>query len=156
MYPISFDSLIARIESDSFYAEIALINDLESLLLFLKFDSYVKNLIDIIGLDIDNYNLIKNRIEELWQFECDPNKLHPYDHSIAVYLYVIYKSSESNIEPILHFIYRNKLKNLYWTYEMFNYIYKNLLSVSTQFCDNFQMSEFKNMDFIDISALDSD
>lgn len=158
MKSISIDSLFSEIESADFYARLALINDFNSFLVFLKSNSSIQELINIIRMDLINLDLIKKRIGKLWNFNCDRNKLHPYDHSIAIYLYVIFDSFKEEVEEILKFAYKNKLGNLYWTYRIYNYILKNLPRIITNFCETHQIAEFDkdNITYIDTEATDSD
>lgn len=151
----SIHILFAEIESENFFARLALINNTESFLIFLKSDSNIQELINFASIGQENLYLIKDRLLKLWHFDCDKNKLHPYDHSIAMYLYVIFESNKIEIEEILEFIFNNKLINLYWTYEIYNFIFESLPRVNTSYCDTGQIPHSDRIDFIDVKALDS-
>ncbi len=155
MSTISIHILIADVESESFFARLAIINNIESFLIFLRSNSSIQELINFASIDKKNLDLIKERLFRLWDYECDNKKLHPYDHSIAMYLYVIFESNKIEIEEILEFINTHKLENLYWTYEICDFISKSLPRVITSFSKTDQISHTDRDDIIDIKASDS-
>jgi len=156
MRVISIENLFSEIESADFYSNLVFINKFNSLLIFLESNSTVEELIDFIRSDETYLDLAKERITKLWNFDCDENKLHPYDYSIAIYIYIIFRAYKDEIKPVLEFIYKNRLKNLWWTYEMYNYILKNLPKASvSSTCETFEASNSDNIDIIDIKSSDS-
>lgn len=122
---ISLDSFISEIESTDFFSNIVLINNIDSFLLLLQSNASIQDLINLIKINSDYIEFILERIKKLWEFKNDINKLHLYDHSIAIYLYSIYSASKQDINDILKFVSQNRLKNLYWTYLIYNYILEN-------------------------------
>jgi len=155
MKPISIHHLFSEIESDYFYGNIALLNDLNSFLIFVKSNSATLELTNIIKLDLENLKLLKDRIMKLLNLNCDKNKIHPYDHVIAIYLYVVYSTSMIEVESILELIYKKKPRNLYWTYWIYNYILKSLPKVINCYCDTYQLTETPELEPIDIEASNS-
>lgn len=155
MFNISIGELFSQIESADFYANIALVNSVDIFLTLLNGNPSIRNLISLVSFEPSYLDMMEERIYRLWKFECDSNILHPYDHSIAVYLYVIFKVNKNKAEEILKWIYQNQIPNLYWAYQIYNYILRNIPRVITSYCDHHQIDEPERLDYININALNS-
>ena len=131
---ISFDTLFSEIESAGFYAKIFLINSLESFLFFLQANDSVNELLNLVRIDETRFSLIKDRILRIYKYQSDKNKLHPYDHSIAIYLYVIFMSFREKTIDVLRYIYENQLPNLWWTYILYNHVLRQFSVESANTC----------------------
>jgi len=142
---ISLSSLFSEIESAEFFTNTLHFNNVNHLIAFLERNPDIRNLIDIITMDLSNYDLLFGRMKMLWAYECDQNVLHPYDLAIAIYLYALYRSFNEKVQEALEYIYENKLKNLWWTYHIYNFIVKNLVNTSSSICSSTQVghSELK-------------
>jgi len=116
MKELSLDKIIGEIESDNLLAKFSLISSEIVFINFLELSETIHELIMQIRVDEANYKYILDRLIYLWRLHCDQNHLHPYDHSIACYLFSLYRSNQANIEPVLEFVFQNKLPNLYWIY----------------------------------------
>jgi len=121
----SLDKLISEIESKDFYTNFMLFNSLDMLLKFFKSNETTKLLEEEIIINRDRVSILEDRIKKLWKLKTDTDYLHPFDHSIATYLYVIFKTHKEAVEPVLLFILKNQLKNLWWTYIVYNFINRN-------------------------------
>lgn len=122
----SLDKLISYLESKDFFKKFLLINSGDMLLDFMEHDESIKKLKEELLINKHNIDIFEGRIKKLWGSKRKRGYLHPYDHSIAVYLYAIFKTHVEKIEPILSYIYKNKRKNIWFSYLMYNYIVKNL------------------------------
>lgn len=145
---ISMDTLFSEFESNEFYLRFSsLIKSISSFLIFLESHPSIDQFINIVSTDSNKINIIKKRIKKMLNYKCNKNELHPYDHSIAIYLYVIFVAFANEVKPILDFVYKEKIGNLYWTYIIYNYILKNLPDESNEFCATYQITVPKEKDF---------
>jgi hypothetical protein len=135
MRQISLDRAMDEVESDSFFARLSLITDSDVLLYFLRNSDVVQELGREATIEDSTYQAIFERLKALVNTDSSHNKLHPYDHSIACYLYVLFDSGRTKIEPVLEFILTHKLPNLFWTYLVYNFVVNSMPVVETAYCD---------------------
>jgi hypothetical protein len=152
---ISIDRIFSEIESADFYTNIAVINNFDSFLIFLEEHPSIEKLRNLLSINLEDQDRVIERIKAFWMLNCDPAKLHPYDHCIAIYLYLIFETNKFKIEPLMQFVKENKLPNLYWTYHIYNFILRNRPSVITKYCDVSQIPTAEPLEFIDIEAKDT-
>lgn len=115
------------IESSELFAKLALSNNEETFLRSIRSVDDVLLFKDEISADLDLAGHVTSRIDALIDFEADREALHPYDHAIAAYLYIL---SESNINEFLRAwekVKEKRLSNLWWAYGVGSYIYKGAI-----------------------------
>ena len=109
------NDLFAKIESDEFYNLINLNNNASMFIKSISTNNTVKNLTSLLLSDKKTHDVIFERIKRFIELDEPSDKLHPYDHAVAIYLYVLSKQ-KSDLYEVLDYIYHNKLPNLWWTY----------------------------------------
>ena len=153
---ISLDQIFSEIESPDFYANIAVIDNLDSFLFLADNHRSIGYLKGLLSINSENQDQVIERAKVLFNFKCDLTELHPYDHCIAIYLYTIFQTNKFKVESLMEYILQNKLPNLYWTYHVYNFILRNRPSIITSYCDASQMQLPKDLEFIDVFSLDAE
>ncbi|MBU1937020.1 hypothetical protein KKG05_06435 [bacterium] len=105
-------------ESNTYYALFGDANHINIILTRLESDENVQNLVNQARSDTDIVNAIAERIKKLLPKSEEPTKLHPYDHSIATYLYVLSKSDIDTFREIKDVVYTSYHPGLWWTTEL--------------------------------------
>lgn len=126
MSATTFDLLLSEIESKDFFTNFLLINTTDMLIDFIESNEQVRKLRELVLVSSYYIDILVERIKKLWRTKKNIDTLHPYDHSMAVYIYVIYKTHIEKVVPVLEFIFKHQRKNIWWTYIIYNYIIKNL------------------------------
>jgi hypothetical protein len=152
---ISLDQIFSEIESPDFYANIAIVDNLDSFLFFADNHRSIVCLKSLLSINPENQDHVIERAKVLFGFKCDPSELHPYDHSIAIYLYTLFKTNKFKVESLMEYISQNRLPNLYWTYHVYNFILRNLPRIITSYCDASQVQLPEKFEPIDVSSFHS-
>lgn len=108
--------LFTKVESDSFLSKVGVISTLGAFLALLNREESIRFIKDLAKSDPKEFvkEIIK-RIKKLITLKVDRKKLHPYDHAIATYLFVVSQISNEDIPVACRIVMRSKLTNLWWT-----------------------------------------
>lgn len=115
------------IESSELFARSALSNNEETFLRSIRSIDDVLLFKDEISANPDLAGHITSRIDMLIDMKMDPKSLHPYDHAIAVYLYILSDSTIDEFHQAWGKVKEKKLTNLWWAYGIGSYLYRGAL-----------------------------
>lgn len=144
----NLSNFFSSIENGSLRLNLSMSNDLRTFVINLKTSSEYVNAKNLIKADIQFFGeKLIDRISKICNIEYDKSYLHPYDITIASYLYL---SSEIDIElcsKICKIINQSGLVNVWWTSQMLEY-----LNITT----NFTNTETKTIMFTKMPILENE
>lgn len=112
------------IESTEMFSKLALSNNAETFLRIMKSVDDVLLFKDEISANPDLAEHVTNRIKTLLNIETEPNVLHPHDHAIAGYLYILSESNIGEFSKSWEEVKEKRLLNLWWAYGVGSHIDK--------------------------------
>lgn len=126
-----FQSFFAYIEGQQFKLSSYVLNSIVSFINLLESNLFFQAAVRTYQPDsIRSFREIKERIMTLMAVAYDTDVIHPYDSTIAAYLYLVYRSDPSRVNELTSLVRRGTLRNFWWTREMLNVISKSALTGS--------------------------
>lgn len=123
----NFNHLFSYIESPEFMVEVYSMNTMSSLANFLDSSLPFQEAETLYLSDTEkSFASLEDRIITLLEIPQKANYLHPYDASIAAYIYLIYKAAPQKLGALLHKLEGIKTPGLWWTIQMISVLKTNL------------------------------
>jgi hypothetical protein len=112
------DKFFALIEGGPFRNQVVAVNSLATLTTYVEEMAEFKSMLASYGsYPQEGAELLRERIHKLKQIRHNPKYAHPYDASIAVYLFALYRLSKESFEALVQDL--QLPDNTWWSKQMF-------------------------------------